>query len=241
MCELISSKTCPFAHRVEIVRILAKLEDKVNIIYVDPVFRDRWIFLEPYKSVDNLADLYKQYQPERTGSFSIPLLIEGNSIRNSSVDICYKWMPSLFVPGYEKWLEYFDIGISKAHYQAGHAKTEEDYQINFNKVFDFLEYLEHHLTDTYILGTCLSIVDIAIYTHLCRFDAIYYHLFKLNKKHVYEYPNIHRWMKHLYTIPAFRDTTDIDTAKRGYYLCSYHQPDKLNPFVPLGNGGFNLN
>ncbi len=63
--------------------------------------------------------------------------------------------------------------------------------------------------------------------------------------HLRDYNNIQRWMihlqrwmTHLLTIPAFKETTEIETAKRGYYLCSYHRPDKLTPYVPLGNGGF---
>ena len=47
-------------------------------------------------------------------------------------------------------------------------------------------------------------------------------------------------MYELLKIPAFSTTTDIKTAKRGYYLCIYHQPDKLTSSVPLGNGGFDI-
>jgi glutathionyl-hydroquinone reductase len=35
--RLISCKTCPLAHCVEIMRILAGLENAVEIIFVDPV------------------------------------------------------------------------------------------------------------------------------------------------------------------------------------------------------------
>lgn len=59
MLELISSKKCPFAHRVEIVRILAKQQGEINISFVDPVFSNGWKFPENIDQSKTLEDLYK--------------------------------------------------------------------------------------------------------------------------------------------------------------------------------------
>jgi putative glutathione S-transferase len=237
---LISSKTCPFAHRVEIVRILADLQDEVSIKFVDPVFNDGWRFIDEFDSVLTLRDLYKKYQPMKDTNFSVPVFIDGNLFNTESLDICRMWMPKLFNDNINEWIDDFDQRFSRAHYRAGHAKTEQEYHTNFQLVFSYLDELDKKLINTYIFGDRLSIADIIAYTHLCRFDAIYYHLFKLNHKHIRDYTNIYRWMRNLLTLPAFYETTDIETAKKGYYLCNYHQHDKLTPFIPLGNGGFDL-
>jgi putative glutathione S-transferase len=149
-------------------------------------------------------------------------------------------MPSLFIENIDNWIKDFDSKFSRPHYIAGHTKTKDDYLTNFNLVFKYLDNLNNKLTGTYIFGDILSIADIIAFTHLCRFDSIYYHLFKLNHKHIRDYNNLNNWMKRLLKFDAFSKTFDVEAAKEGYYLCCYHSTDKLTPFVPLGNGGFEL-
>lgn len=234
---MISSKTCPFAHRAEIVRILSGLENEVNVSYVEPIFtvNDGWKFTESDKvksSANTLREVYKWFQPERTGDFSVPVLIDGDNFCTESLDICRTWMPSLFPDdkSLTEWISDFDIRFSRAHYVAGHSKTLEEYRRNFNMVFAFLDDLDKSLeAKQYIFGDKLTIADIIAYTHLCRFDPIFYDLFKLNRKHVSEYTNINKWMNRLSSNPAFSSTLDIEQAKIGYYQCDYHKPERLTP------------
>ena len=196
MLTLISSKTCPFAHRVEIVRKLAHMEDEIKVIFVDPIFgKEGWMF-EPSDSSfapHSVKELYNRYEPQRDRNFSIPILIneENDDFYTDSLKICGMLMPSLFKDEYKDLLQDFDTRFSKAHYLAGHAKTDDDYASNYKLVFEYLRDLNDTLTNTYILGDEMTIIDVVVYAHLCRFDAIYYTLFKLNDKHIRDYPFIH--------------------------------------------------
>ena len=220
MDTLISSKTCPFAHRVEIVIQLSGAQ--VNIIHTNPIFgKEGWVFDEPYDGMSTLNEVYKKYSTQER-NFSVPVLITNGKIITESLEICKMLMPSLF----EKEVDVSDFNtrFSKAHYMAGHTKDLEVYKSNYQLVFGYLDDLDQKITNE------ISMMNIVIYCHLCRFDDIYHDLFRLNGKYIKDYPNIHRWMTHLQSIPAFADTLDIQSAKQGYECCDYHQPDKLTPY-----------
>lgn len=87
---------------------------------------------------------------------------------------------------FDNWLADFNVGFSQAHYRAGHSRGESDYQKHFDMVFSYLDDLDKLSSNrTYIYKTHMIIADIIAFSHLCRFDPIYYHLFKLNKKHLW--------------------------------------------------------
>lgn len=227
---LFASKTCPFAHRVEIVCKLSN--QKINIIYVDPVLgTNGWVFTDNYHGMKMLSEVYKMYQPERERGFSVPLFIHDGKVMDNSIDICKLLLPSLFEQNADALIEDFHVRFSKAHYVAGHTKDLTTYKDNYNMVFHFLDDLDKMLTNTYVLGDIISICDVLFFTHIARFDEIYHDLFHLDKKYIKDYPNINRWLEHLLTIDAFKNTLDIKTAKRGYALCDYHQIEKLTPFT----------
>ncbi len=229
MDTLISSKTCPFAHRVEIVIKLSQKD--IDIVHTNPIFgADGWVFLEPYNNMLTLKEVYKTYRPDQERNFSVPLFITNNEPMSESLDICKLLMPSLFRHDISSELDDFNARFSKAHYMAGHTKDIEVYRTNYKLVFNYLDDLDQKLIGKYILGDDMSILDIVVYTHVCRFDPIYHDLFRLNGKWIKDYPNIQRWLTELSEISAFSETLDIKTAKMGYELCAYHQPDKLSPF-----------
>lgn len=71
----------------------------------------------------------------------------------------------------------------------------------------------------YLIGTHLTEADVRLFVTIIRFDPAYYTLFKCNIRSIrHGYPNIHRWMQHLYwNIPAFKDNTDFDHIVKGYF------------------------
>lgn len=226
---LFAAKTCPFAHRTEVVRELSQAN--INTIYVDPVLGNNgWVFTEPYNGMNALSEVYKSYQPDRERGYSVPLLIHDNKVMDGSIDICKLLLPFLFEQDTVAFIDDFNVRFSKAHYVAGHTFDLQTFKDNYNMVFGFLDDLDQKLTGTYILGEQISICDVLFFTHIARFDAIYHDLFHLDGKYIKDYPNISRWLDNLLAQPAFGGTLDIQVAKRGYEQCIYHAPSKLTPF-----------
>lgn len=96
---LISSKSCPYAHRTEIVRNLKGLHHNITIVYCDPAFKfTGWSLDYEYNGYNpskifnspKLLDLYKLSEPSYEGRGTLPLLHNRTSnkiVNNESSEI----------------------------------------------------------------------------------------------------------------------------------------------------------
>ena len=65
-------------------------------------------------------------------------------------------------------------------------------------------------------------------------DAVYHYHFKVNLRRLTDYPNLWGYARDLYSLPAFRDTTNFDHIKRHYYTTHPHiNPARIAPDGPL--------
>lgn len=81
-------------------------------------------------------------------------------------------------------------------------------------------------------GDRLTLVDWCMYTTLFRFDLAYHGLFKCNLKRIVDFPNLWRYLKHLYNYSNVKEVSSIDRVKQLYYAGL----PELNPnrIVPKG-------
>jgi glutathionyl-hydroquinone reductase len=105
------------------------------------------------------------------------------------------------------------------------GKTQEAYHKAISTLFDSLDRVETHLSNTskdgpYYFGSAITEADVRLYVTIIRFDPVYVSLFKTNKGMIrYQYPNIHRWLRNLYwNVPAFKDTTSFEHIKGHYFM-----------------------
>jgi len=55
------------------------------------------------------------------------------------------------------------------------AKTQEDYEENVDRLFAYLDRLEVRLQDQrFLVGNCLTLADVRLFTTLVRFDPVYF-------------------------------------------------------------------
>jgi putative glutathione S-transferase len=88
------------------------------------------------------------------------------------------------------------------------------------------------------MGNSITLADIHAFPHLIRFDCIFYVLFSLNKKHLWEYTNINRYLKTLLSNPDFATTIDLNEMKKGGFGSENNYPENLGcRKIPIGNGG----
>ena len=115
----------------------------------------------------------------------------------------------------------------------GFAISQAAYEVAFHKLFDALGQLEERLASrTYLVGEQLTEADWRLFTTLVRFDYVYYGAFRCNKRRIVDYPNLWRFVSHLYKMPGIADTIDVWSIKAHYYASG--KMLKQTQIVPLG-------
>ncbi|MFC6081199.1 glutathione S-transferase family protein [Sphaerisporangium aureirubrum] len=256
--HLYVSYACPWAHRAIIVRSLKKLENVVTLSAVDPLRDGRgWAFREgdghtpdPVNGFRLLREAYEATEPGYDGHVSVPVLWDretGRIVSNNFPDITIdlntefnQWSdtsldlyPEPLRPEIDTLNDLIYRTINNGVYRAGFAATQSAYEEAVTTLFATLDTLETRLADSqYLLGDHLTESDIRLWVTLVRFDTVYHTHFKTNLHRLTDYKSLWAYTRHLYEIPAFRETTDFTHIKTHYYRTH----PQLNPsrIVPLG-------
>ena len=123
--------------------------------------------------------------------------------------------------------------VNNGVYKTGFATNQESYDEAVTSLFDTLDELDQRLTNSkYLLGDEITEVDLRLIPTLLRFDVVYFTHFKCNWKRIVDYKNLHRYMLDLYSVPAIKDTCQIDHIKRHYYFS--HEGINPHRIIPKG-------
>jgi glutathionyl-hydroquinone reductase len=256
--RLVVSKACPWAHRAIIVRGLLGLEDAISLAVVDPIRDERgWRFAldeggrDPVLGIEFLSEAYLATDPELTGRFTVPAIVDvesGKVVTNDypqiSLDLSTQWRdfhragaPDLYPEALrdeiDALIEPIFQNVNNGVYRCGFASSQEAYEDAFDALFGELDRLSARLSNQrYLVGDQLTEVDIRLFTTLVRFDAVYHGHFKCNRHKLTELPVLWAYARDLFQTPGFGDTVDFDHIKRHYY--GTHEV--LNPtrIVPKG-------
>jgi putative glutathione S-transferase len=256
--HLYVTHNCPWAYRTSIFRKIKGLEDHISISIGASSRKDEgWTFIEEEDCIPDfvngktyLHEVYTLADPNFTGRVTVPTLWdkERETIVNNESSEIIRMLNSAFdeiVPmGYDYYPEDLRSEIDAINdvvyetvnngvYRAGFAGGQEAYDAAFEKLFDSLDMLDKRLgNQRYLVGDRMTEADWRLFATLIRFDIVYYGLFKCNKRHIYEYPNLWNFTLELYQVPGVADVTFIDHIKRGYYLGT-HIPNPTR-VVPRG-------
>ncbi|MDR2098309.1 MAG: glutathione S-transferase C-terminal domain-containing protein [Spirochaetaceae bacterium] len=259
--RLIWCAACPWATRQMIVRSLLGLEDAISVGTVDPVrpakeYSD-WAFtldpggIDPVLKVPFLSDLYKKSDPAYSGRFTVPAIIDiskGLVVNNDYFNMTYyfetEWRdfhaegaPDLYPEELRGEINALsDVifhEINNGVYKAGFARTQAAYENAYALVFKRMDWLDGRLSvNKYLFGDKLTDTDVRLWVTLVRFDAAYYNAFRLNRSRLIDFPNLWRYARALYRIPAFRENTGFDAIKTHYHRCC--DPGNVHGIVPKG-------
>jgi putative glutathione S-transferase len=223
---------CPWSQRVAITRELAGLHDIVTMSYVDGSRDGRgWAFREshgpdPVNGFTLLRQAYEATEEGFDGHVSVPTLWDGFSCRVVSndchgigIDLATQFrhladpvVDTYPVPLRDK-IEELDrwLGPAVNHGIGAAAGGDEDAR---TALLDAFELLDARLAGTrYLLGDTLTEADIRLWVTLVRYDAGPNALHRLNPG-LHVYPHLWAYARDLYTVPAFRNTTDFASFTR---------------------------
>ncbi|KAF2268807.1 glutathione S-transferase Gst3 [Lojkania enalia] len=206
----------------------------------------------------HLRHIYFEQNPNYKGRFTVPTLYDKKTNRivsNESSEIIrmfyytfddlvedkYKTI-DLFPENLRKDIdelnEWVYNDVNNGVYKSGFATTQDAYTKAVYQLFTSLDRLESHLSTSsspYLLSAPhITEADVRLYTTIARFDPVYVQHFKCNIRDIRSgYPNLHKWLRHLYwDIPAFKETTQFEHIKN-HYTKSHGQ---INQFAitPVG-------
>lgn len=258
--RLLWTALCPYATRVKIVlNLLGIGEDVISTGLADPVRTTRgWLFSldpdgkDPVLGIHALPEIYEETLPGGAWRATVPTLVdvkERKVVNNDYHHLPYYletvWRPywrdgapDLYPAAERTQIDRLNRilfnEVEDCVYRAGFATTQETYERNYYMYFARLDMLERHLaTHRFLMGDHLTDADVRLYAALARLDCAYYYTFRLNRQRLRDYNHLWSYMRELYSIPAFREATDWDAIKRGYYLGdTYPNPWRIVPDGP---------
>jgi len=212
---------------------------------------------DPLYQSNHIKDLYFRADPDYAGRFTVPVLWDKKLhtiVNNESSEIIRIFNSAFneFLPADKAALDYYPEGlrsqideindlifpnINAGVYKAGFATSQQAYQTAVTTLFDALDKVENVLTQKdYLVGDQLTEADVRLYVTIIRFDTAYVGHYKCNIRTIRDgYPAIHKWLRKLYwNNSAFKDTTDFEHIKIGYYWSQAHiNPTRVVPVGPL--------
>ncbi|NBD17309.1 MAG: glutathione S-transferase family protein [Cyanobacteria bacterium] len=229
--------SCPWAHRTLVVRALKGLQEAipVTVVYPSPT-EGGWVFDPLEAGCRSLAEFYQKAQPNYEGRSTVPMLWDSKNqaiVNNESSEIIVMLnnqfnefascpeldlYPETLQRQIEEWNAKIYPAINNGVYRCGFAQTQQAYDRACEELFSTLNEIEFTLENNrYLCGGHLTLADVRLFTTLFRFDAVYFGLFKCNRRRIREYPNLDGYLRDIYQLPGVSETCDIEAVKQDYY------------------------
>jgi putative glutathione S-transferase len=258
--HLYISRNCPWSHRTVLVRELKGLQNVVSmdVLGYRRSDDDEWVFRpeidgcteDTVNGFSGMRQIYHVADPDYAGSANVPVVFDkklNTVVSNESADII-----RMFNSGFDAWATNPELDLCPSElrdqiddtndwtyrqlnngvYRAGFSRSQDAYEAAFEDVFNALDRMEKILIDSsFLCGEQLTEADVRVYVTLFRFDPVYFIRFKCNRTMIETgYPNLWAYLKRLYGIPGFAESTNLSHIKNGYFGRSG------NEIVPLGWG-----
>lgn len=256
--RLMAARACPWAHRTVITRRLLGLEDVISLGLAGPTHDWRsWTFdldpgeKDPATGLTRLQQAYFNRFPDYPKGITVPAIVETeskqvvtNDFPQIPLDFQTEWddyhrdgapdlYPQQLREEIDQLTEWMFHEVNNGVYRCGFSNTQEAYTKAYHRLWTALDWLEDHLgTQRYLVGDHITMADVYLYPTLIRFDAVYVGHFKASRNRIAQMPNLYGYLKELFQLPGFGDTTDFSEIKEHYYFT--HAEVNPTRIVPVG-------
>jgi putative glutathione S-transferase len=118
----------------------------------------------------------------------------------------------------DRWNEVIYQTVNNGVYRCGFAQTQAAYDRAYTELFATLDRINEVLsTQAYLCGDALTLADVRLFTTLIRFDLVYHHLFKCNRRRIRDYPHLQAYLHRIYHLPGIAATCNFQTILQDYY------------------------
>ena len=254
--HLYVSLACPWAHRTLIMRALKGLEQTIPVSVTHWLMAEQgWTFSpgegvipDPLFNSRYLHEIYTRADAHYSGHATVPVLWDQHTqtIVNNELSEIIRMFNSAFDTVGARAGDYYprdrrdeidDLNariyatVNNGVYKAGFATTQAAYEEAVAPLFETLDWLEEHLSQSrFLCDDTLTEADIRLFTTLVRFDAVYNGHFKCNIRRLIDYKN----SLGLYTGHISNPWCRADSELRAYQaaLLSEPQADQPNRYRP---------
>lgn len=244
--------SCPWAHRTLITRVLKGLENAIDVVVLKAsVKAGGWAFEPPHEGCSTFKQFYRQAHPQYQGRTTVPVLWDKQSraiVNNESAQIietlnadCNELADhpalDLYPPALRSEIDAWNTKIyhqvNNGVYRCGFAQSQTAYEEAAIALFETLDELDAHLAQQrYLCPGQITLADVRLFPTLVRFDSVYHHLFRCDRRRLVDYANLWGYVRDIYQLPGIADTCDLEQIRRDYYETLF----PINPggIVPLG-------
>ena len=236
--SLIASWSCPWSHRVMLIRRLKGLDDHMPLhmtggkrIQGYPAnFGKKWKVPGTNNTIIHLHQLYCLNNPQHTGRPTVPVLWDSQehkiisdesakimrafdaiTLTNTKNHLNLTFVPQHLVEEINTINEIIYINLSNGVYRSGFAESQQAYDEAVDQVFNMLEELENHLAESrYLFGEIITESDLRLFPTLVRFDLDYFLHSRCSIRRLVDYPNLWAYARDLYSIKGVAETIDFD-------------------------------
>lgn len=257
------AKFCPWATPVAIMIDYTGLSKVISKFATYPLrhpgIDDNWFFgkndndEDPILHTTRLSENYQKTDPSFSDRPTVPALIDlktGGVVNNSSQTI----MNELG----KYWKQYFSKDVADVYPtdkqdeidamstqiitditsvpgKITEATSQSEYDKLAKQYFDRLDALDQRLADQrFLMGDTITLPDFWLVVSLIRFDLVFYYKDKLNQKRLDEFPNLWRYARECYQIPAFKHDTDFKAIKQHFFQISDDPVTSFDRIIPVG-------
>lgn len=191
---------------------------------------------EPLYGLERLSELYHKADPEYEGRWTVPVIFdkkEETIVNNESGEMVRIYntefnehlaekyaqidlYPEILRDDIEAFNTQYANPITSGWVKAVYASNQESFEKGLKAVLEKLSALDQHFAESqkkgllFLVGSQVTEADLKLFTPIVRLGRIYYYDETVKPISIAkDYPNVHRWLKHLWLIPAFKDTTDF--------------------------------
>jgi putative glutathione S-transferase len=257
--HLVECPGCPSSHRISVLHRLKGLEGAISTSLLRPVMSEHGrefgteeqAQTDPVTGFRYLYEMYFATVPNYSGRDSMPILWdkkEKRIVSNCYTDIfdilnaefdefatsAINLRPKHLLDQITEMRDYLAPRITGAVYECGFSRDQKTYNKFAGNLETTFPELEKRLSDQpYLLGDDITEVDIALFTSLVRYDAIYIQLFQCPMIRIEDSPVLTAYLQRIQNLPGVSGTFDLRKAMTHYYVSHAHiNPSKIVPPAP---------